>query len=155
MSASDSKQSRYANTNANARLNPQGWASERDYRPPGAQRYGSVLVLSGPKVRLSTFLQDFAWWLVLCARALGNRKLACPVQPRCFTRCTGCPYIDPGYPVIRRMYADVASVTFNWHLPAARSASVADLVRWCVPTGVHGTQVPFFLEYFVVASMRI
>lgn len=51
MSSSDSRQTRFANTNANARR-PGNWGSDpaREYRPIG-QRYGSVLVLSGPKVR--------------------------------------------------------------------------------------------------------
>lgn len=50
MSSSDSRQTRFANTNANARR-PGNWGSDpaREYRPIG-QRYGSVLVLSGPKV---------------------------------------------------------------------------------------------------------
>ena len=54
MSATDTQHSRYANTNANARLrSASGWGSDgaREQYTPVGQRIGSVLVLSGPKVR--------------------------------------------------------------------------------------------------------
>ena len=58
MSESDSRQ-RYANKNANqSRPSRPNWGSEaRDFRPVG-QRYGSVLVLSGPKVRVYGVVMD-------------------------------------------------------------------------------------------------
>ena len=85
MSSSDSRQTRYANTNANARR-PGNWGSDpaREYRPIG-QRYGSVLVLSGPKVSISRLGFDmcvsvFGAYVVFGPAPLGNSMASLP-QP--------------------------------------------------------------------------